>query len=108
MRLLSVVGQRVDGRAAYLTIAKNLSVEWRVTDLLLWQPVNQDIGLSTHEPALITYMVAYLDVVAANRAISTKSSIRECTLIPGVFEWPQGGGQQYFGVEATLTIQEVI
>ena len=89
--------------------ASQMRAQWTVVDLLLWQAAALGNGLAEHEPVLVDYMVGYLDWMRAHRIMDTKGSVMDLQgLRPGVFEWPEGSSNQFYGVESTLIINEVI
>jgi len=85
-----------------------MTVRWTVHDLLLWKAVGQGEGLAEYEPDLADYMVGYVDWLRTNRIQGNKMTVELVSMTPGVFEWPAGGGNQYYGVDAVLTVNEVI
>lgn len=108
VRVLSTLNQRADTSATFKTMARNMLATWRVTDLMLWAAINADRGIMEHEPDLLAYMVGYITMVQANRTIATNCTIQDVSMQAGLYEWPQGSGQTFYGVECTLTISEVI
>lgn len=102
------MGQRSDVEARWLTAGGNMAATWRVTDLMLWEPIAQGKGLADHEPALVAYEAGYLTMIQSRRSITTACTVEDVTMQPGIYEWPLGSGAQFFGVECTLTVREVI
>lgn len=114
LRLLSLVRPGASGNVSGATFGFGASgagactVEWRVSDLLLLAGVAEGFGLQDFEPALADYMSHYIDMVKRERGAVTNMTITSVQLTPGVVEWPAESGERYFGVEAVLTVKELV
>lgn len=109
-RLLLPLGTRSEGRSvSFATFGQNGVVvpQWRITDVLLYKPTAQGRGLNDVAPDLIAYMAAYVDALRATRTLAG-ATIVDAGLEPGVWTYPVGGSKDYYGVEATLTLKEIV
>lgn len=101
-------------QVASFTYGANAAMKavWTVHDLLLWRPVGLDTELADLEGALTDYMAGVIDWARANRtpgsSAGAKAVIEVQSMTPGVFEWPTGSGNQFYGVDTALTVYEVI
>lgn len=109
-RLLLPVGDMAnEGRnAEFIAIGDTITVDWQIKDLMLYKPLSQDIGLSAFAPVLVDYAGAYMDMIRAFRAPSNTSHLETVSVMPGIYEYPAGSGNQFAGVMCTLLIREVI
>lgn len=110
MRLLLPTGQGAgDARGISIIDASgNVQVNWAVTDLMLWRPCAQGLGLRDVASDLITYIGAYVDALRTNMSIAPGCQINGANVQPGQYEYPQGSGNWYFGVQATLEVVEFL
>lgn len=83
-------------------------VDWQMNDLLLWMPEAHGRGVKDVATALIAYCGKYIDTVRNSRNIVSSASFTGLRVSPGVYEYPAGSGQMYWGVMATSTIREII
>lgn len=114
IRLILPVGGKASGTVAtprtFKTSATEggvLVVDWTISDLLLWRALGAGIGLTDLAPDLIAYMAAYMAVVAPLR--TSRWSLTGITFpVIGGLEWPASSDRWYSGVQASLTIREII
>lgn len=84
-------------------------VDWFITELFLWEAVNQNVGIKAMSDPLLKYCVAYLDTLAAGglqlpeNVVVTAVSFR-----PDVIEYPIFSGQPFYGVVTSITMMEKI
>jgi hypothetical protein len=92
----------------WVTLNSITQVTWLIRDLCLWQPTGQGVGFRTIAPTLMKYAGLYLDKMTANRELTIQSYIAQDGLIiqPGVIEFPDQSGRQFFGINAQLTVIE--
>lgn len=84
-------------------------VRWQITDLMLWRPVAQDIGMRSAGLPLVQYQAAYCNLLLSlNSEIEDDFLVEACDITPGIFEYPTGSGTWYFGVECVATVQELL
>ena len=84
-----------------------LVVDWTLSDVLLWRALGAGVGLTDLAPELIAYMAAYMAVVAPLR--TPRWSVTNIAFpVIGGLEWPASSDRWYSGVQATLTIREII
>ena len=57
-------------------------------------------------PDTMRYMDALLVVLQANRSIFTRSEITSASSSRGVYEWPAGSGENFFGCQTIINITE--
>lgn len=84
-------------------------VSWQITDLCLWKSVGEGIGLKDVAEDLVTYSRLYADMLVTYRpAVGKNARVSNAEIIVDVFDWPEGSGMAFWGVEAILTITENI
>jgi hypothetical protein len=107
-RLLIPVGSNPgEGRMAeFYAIGTQMTVNWQVNDLMLWQASEQGRGLQEFAPELVDYCGKYLDAMRAFRCPVSDTALTSLDMIPGIYEWPVSSGSFYSGVLCQLTIQE--
>lgn len=109
LRLLLPFSGRGPGRdGQFISLGTLTSITWRITDLCLWEPVAQTLGIAEVSPDIIAYAGAYLDMIRTFRAPTTQSHITGFSIAPDVYQWPVGSGRWYYGVEVVLEIEEVL
>lgn len=105
-RLLLPLGTTGENRSTtFQSVGRLMAVSWKITDLLLFKPLGQGGGVHTVAFDLIDYMRAYIDAVKANRALGTGTLV-SLNFDAGIFTFPLGGKNIYYGVETTLVINE--
>ena len=110
-RLLLPVGDdtRGEGRdAQFVSIGTTMTVDWIVSDLMLWKATEQGLGLREFAPELVDYCGKYLDAMRSFKCPSSNSSLSGVSMIPGIYEWPSMSNKYYSGVLCQLTIHEVL
>lgn len=120
VRLLLPVSMLDGDEAQFATYGDGgAALQWRVTDLMLWRPLAQGMGLTDAAEDLVLYAGAYADAVVTMRnGLSSAAEdgpldegLYEVDLVtaairPGVFEFPRGSNRHYLGVECALTFEE--
>lgn len=112
-RLILPTGGRANGELQQVRTFKSggspgvLVVDWTISDLLLYRAADAGVGLSDAAPILIDYVAAYMGILGPLR--TNKWSVTNVTFpIIGSLEWPAGSNRWYDGVQAQLTIREII
>lgn len=108
-RLLLPVGNNPgEGRdASFIAIGSAMTINWQITDLMLWQATGQGIGLPEFAPELVDYCGKYLDAMRTFKCPSSNSALESVNMTPGIYEWPMASGKYYSGVLCQLNIKEV-
>lgn len=96
-----------------VTIPGNVvNVQWQLRDLLLVRAIAQGEGIYSVADKLVAYAGAYVAAMVnrtdIQRKLTGQAYIDNITCTPGVYEYPEGGGRFYFGVNCVLTIRELI
>lgn len=109
-RLLLPIGgnpnEALDGQ--FIAIGTTVTVNWQVSDLMLWQASEQGLGLREFAPELVDYCGKYVDMMRTFKCPYTNSALEAFSVTPGEYEWPRGSGRFYAGVLAQLNIKEVL
>jgi len=114
MRLLLAVDGSGDGKSIdFKTLGTpgvndTIEMTWALTDLMLWKPMAQGQGVRSVASDLIAYAAAYVNAIRTNRNLTTRASVVNLRITPGVFEYPAGSGSYYYGVQSVLTILEIV
>ena len=108
--LLPVSSNPSEGREGmHIAIGTAMSIIWQITDLMLWQPSEQGLGLREFAPRLVDYSGKYLDAMRVwGKCPSANSTLQVVSITPGEYEWPRGSGRSYAGVLCILQILEVV
>lgn len=83
---------------------------WNVTDLMLHEAVGQDRGIMTVLPDLVLYCGAYVDMIltSATGALASGMTMSGLSVAAGIYEYPLGSGNSFFGVECTSSWTELL
>jgi hypothetical protein len=106
-RLLLPVGAG-EGGSTNVTLLEDDNhalVSWTISDLLLYKPVAQGVGLSEVGDVLVDYCEDYLKSLVDARLGYGLSSV---TVTPGLYQYPAGSGNEYYGALVTLSVLDLI
>lgn len=108
--LLPVATMPGEGKeGAYIAIGNAMSITWQVTDLMLWQPSEQGLGLREYAPKLVEYSGKYFDAMRNwGRCPVQNMTLESVNITPGEYEWARGSGRFFAGVLCLLQIKEVL
>jgi len=86
---------------------------WVVKDLYLFMPAGDAMGWASVGYALDAYCDSYASVLTAENHSKTgfcsiNAEVLGWDMLPGVFTYPTGSTNQYYGVLVTLRVQEGI
>lgn len=81
---------------------------WNVVDLMLYQKTGQTRGLQDVLPDLVSYMGAYVHAILGNNQPVPGFRMQSVAPNAGVYEFPVGSGQTYYGVEAQVSYIELL
>jgi hypothetical protein len=115
LRLLTPIS-RFAGPAGTTATTWNVSkgsgvnrVDWFVTELFLWDAVNQNVGIRAVSDPLLKYCATYLDVLAIGGLVLPDNCVvTSVSFRPDVIEYPLFSGQAFYGVVTNITIMEKI
>jgi hypothetical protein len=106
--LLPVGGNPGEGRdLSFIAIGTGVTINWQITDLMLWQASEQGIGLREFAPEIVDYAGKYVDMLRTFRCPYQNTALESASMTPGEYEWPRGSGRFYAGVLCQLNIKEV-
>lgn len=112
VRILHPFGNGSEGRNfAFDGMACIAQMTWTIVDFMAFQAVGQG---KPPTGAMIRYQAAYMDMLLTfkraggdtNPAIKAKLADARCQA--GVYEWPLGSEEWWYGVQAVLNIEEVL
>lgn len=107
--LLPLGGNPMEAREGqFIAIGTGVTVNWQISDLMLWQASEQGIGLREFAPILVDYCGKYVDAMRTFRCPATNTALEGFSVTPGEYEWPRGSGRFYAGVLCQLNIKEVL
>lgn len=105
-RLLLPLGTSGENRSTtFQSVGRLMQVQWKITDLLLYKPLGQGAGVAGVAFDLIDYMRAYIEAIKQNRALATGTLV-SVNFDAGVFTYPLGTQNHFYGVETTLVVHE--
>lgn len=80
---------------------------WQIADLMLWEPAGTGTGPAQFEPALLSYISQYADMLAADTALQAAGCMQvHNTWANGIYEYPPESGRFYYGSLVNLEIVE--
>jgi len=92
---------------SYLPI--NSVDDWQITELFLWEAVNQNVGIKAMSGPLIKYCTNYLEVLASGGLqLPVNSVVTNVSFRPDVIEYPIFSGHGFYGVITNITLMEKI
>lgn len=84
-------------------------IDWQITELFLWEAVNQNVGIKAMSGPLIKYCTNYLEVLASGGLqLPVNSVVTNVTFRPDVVEYPIFSGHGFYGVITNITLMEKI
>ena len=108
VRLVGLLRGGANSSVSFLDASGNDGkVEHSIGELALLMPV----GLSRpvdEWPDTMRYSDAYMLVVQSNRSIYARCEIEQASLQRGMFEYPSGSGEYFYGIETSLRVCEYI
>jgi len=81
-----------------------ITVNWQISDLLLWRAAASGNGIGSEASDLTDYLAAYFQAAKALNALQWSLATMQASI--EVLEWPVGGGRFYHGVRIALTVLE--
>lgn len=110
VRIISPLSDKNEARqAVQFTLGNQFSVDWTLTDLLLFRDTRDGTGFEYDMAHLVDYLGAYIDVIRVNRKLGlSQVTITSVDIEVGVYEYPANGGKYYHGCKGTLKIKELI
>jgi hypothetical protein len=106
VRLLGTT--RGDSSANFMPITAGVTngmVQHSVSELALIELVGLS-RVADEWPDTMRYMDALLTALQANRSVYTRSEITGASSARGVFEYPAGSGENFFGCQTIINITE--
>lgn len=112
-RLLLPIGLGASGAPNITLGPGNMAqAQWQIVDLFLLAPVTMEQGFYIYAPVLTRYCVAYAEAIANKWQFlyqwQTEAQTNPVSILPGIYEYPAGSGIEYFGVQCTFTVNEVL
>jgi hypothetical protein len=91
----------------FVAVGTMTSARFTLSDLMLWRPVAQGIGRANVDEYFIQYVDNYQAMLRTWRDAGQSAAVLNgWTATPGVFEYPEGSGMEWWGVLFVLTITE--
>jgi hypothetical protein len=108
-RVVSPALNRAEGEVEGSTFGDSYQIKWAIDDLLLWRAVGEIPSFADSTLPLLQYEKLFLSKWVRNRQITPNAYLE--TIKPftaGVFEYPAGMKQWYYGILATHHIKEYV
>lgn len=84
-----------------------VQVNWFITDMFLYDAVNQTIGIRALSDPLVDYCAAYLDTLNSGVLdLPVSTMLRSYNFVPDIINYPLGGQNFYYGVYVYLNFLE--
>lgn len=108
IRILGALGEQDSASFEAVTLdGSTVATTWTLTDLALLEAANQST-LADNREAMVRYEVAYVTAIKANiRLLKPGVVVRRVRMSRGVFQYPAGSNQWWYGVECRPEIEEV-
>jgi hypothetical protein len=103
-----ILGLADDSEFSWVALGKRASISWLITDTLYIAPVAELAAFRRHYGDMVRYAASYADAALADRGLGTCSHVVAVRFTQGVFAWPEGSDNQYYGVQAEVEVQEII
>jgi hypothetical protein len=94
-----------EGDMAFVAIGTLQKVTWVIRDLCLWAPVTKGSGVQDFSEAMVDYLALYLEQIKGNRSPVAQCHISGVAVKMVPVKW---GEQTYWGVDITLTVEEIL
>jgi hypothetical protein len=112
LRLLLPTGGRQDAVASlgktFASGGQGVTViEWELTDTLIYRALGAGLGITDLAPIVTGYCADYLSIFAPLRTPRWSVTSVRFPVIGG-FEWPMGSDRWWSGVQAALTVKEIM
>lgn len=92
------------GDGEFVAIGSLRKVIWSIRDLCLWSPIHAG-GIDRFAAPMVRYIESYLVALAANRGIGAQSHVSGFAFQITPIAWGEG---QYYAVDVTLTVEELL
>ena len=94
---------------AFVALGKRATIVWAITDRLYMAPAAETGGFERYNGEMIRYVVNYINAAQNDRGLAnSQAHVVNITSEHGVYDWPIGSGQLYYGVDLVIEVQEVI
>lgn len=111
--LLSVDGVGEASDMQFLTLGQgtaggSYTVTWRIVDLMLAATQASGSGAKDVALSLVTYCGKYMDMARNSRNLASGISIQKAVPSAGIYEFPAGSGNMFFGVQVIIDLVEIV
>jgi hypothetical protein len=94
-----------EGDMDFVALGTLQKITWVIQDLCLWAPVTQGKGIEQFSKAMVEYLSLYMEQVKANRNPAGQSCILGVAAQMMPILWNE---KKYWGVNITLTVEEIL
>jgi hypothetical protein len=81
-----------------------MQIQWVIRDLLLWAPMTKGKGIEQYSSAMLDYEMLYIKRLQENMNPTNQSVITNINWRQAPIPW---GPKDYWGIDFTLTVQEI-
>ena len=93
------------GDMSFIAIGSLQNLTWVIRDLCLWAPLSAGGGIEHYSEDMVGYISSYIAKVKANRNPTSYSNITGIAIQMGPVPW---GAEDYWAVDITVTVEEII
>ena len=94
-----------EGDGEFVAIGTLQKMTWVIKDLCLFAPLTKGSGIKQFSKAMVEYIALYLEAIKVNKSPATHC----CSAAYAVQMTPiQWGEKTYWGVDITLTVEEIL
>ena len=102
---LRVLLPATEGDMEFVAIGTLQKVTWLIRDLCLFASVTKGSGVQEYSKAMVDYLDLYLEQIKSNRSPYAQCHISGVAVKMVPVKW---GEQTYWGVDITLTVEEIL
>ncbi len=94
-----------EGDLNFVALGKSpMNIQWVIRDLVLWAPMTKGKGIEKFSAAMLDFEMLYIKRLQENFNPTTQSVVTNATWRQSPIPW---GVKNYWGIDYTLTIQEI-
>ena len=93
------------GEMEFIAIGSLQKMNWAIRDLCLFAPLTKGSGVQQFSKAMVDYLDLYMVEIKSNRNPGTNSNIIGVEVQMGPIPW---GAEDYWAVDITLTVEEIL
>ena len=95
-----------EGALNFVALGKSpMNISWTIRDLCLWAPVSKGSGIEKFSAAMLDYEMLYIRLLKENFNPTNQSVVTSFSWRQSPIPW---GAKDYWGIDYTLTVEEIV